>query len=38
MQIIGAADELINSIDIDELAKYFSVKSDPDDDGAEVNI
>ncbi|XP_011076155.1 tripeptidyl-peptidase 2 isoform X2 [Sesamum indicum] len=34
-EIIGAADEVIGSIDTDELAKYFSLKSDPEDEGAE---
>ncbi|KAK4384978.1 Tripeptidyl-peptidase 2 [Sesamum angolense] len=34
-EIIGAADEVIGSIDTDELAKYFSVKSDLEDEGAE---
>lgn len=38
LQIVGAADEVIGSIDTDELAKYFSLKSDPDDEGAEVSI
>ncbi|GMP47224.1 hypothetical protein CsSME_00015081 [Camellia sinensis var. sinensis] len=30
-----AADEVIGSVDTDELAKYFSFKSDPEDEGAE---
>ncbi|KAK6155687.1 hypothetical protein DH2020_009935 [Rehmannia glutinosa] len=30
-----AADEVIESIDTEELAKYLSLKSDPDDEGAE---
>ncbi|KAG8381312.1 hypothetical protein BUALT_Bualt06G0109300 [Buddleja alternifolia] len=34
-EIIGAAKEVIESVDMDELAKYFSQKSDPEDDGAE---
>ncbi|CAK9160937.1 unnamed protein product [Ilex paraguariensis] len=34
-EIIGAADEVVDSIDQDELAKYFSLKSDPEDEGAE---
>ncbi|XP_073032784.1 LOW QUALITY PROTEIN: tripeptidyl-peptidase 2 [Primulina eburnea] len=34
-EIISEADELIDSVDADELMKYFSVKSDPDDEGAE---
>ncbi|CAL5327911.1 unnamed protein product [Camellia sinensis] len=34
-EIIDAADEVIDSVDTDELAKYFSFKSDPEDEGAE---
>ncbi|THG07936.1 hypothetical protein TEA_023335 [Camellia sinensis var. sinensis] len=34
-EIIDAADEVIGSVDTDELAKYFSFKSDPEDEGAE---
>ncbi|KAK9121596.1 hypothetical protein Syun_019213 [Stephania yunnanensis] len=34
-QVIHAANEVIDSIDKDELAKYFSLKSDPEDDEAE---
>ncbi|KAL7107112.1 hypothetical protein ACP275_06G033500 [Erythranthe tilingii] len=34
-EIVGAADEVIESIDTDELAKYFSIKSDPEEEGAE---
>ncbi|KAK6155694.1 hypothetical protein DH2020_009942 [Rehmannia glutinosa] len=34
-EIISAADEVIESIDTEELAKYLSLKSDPDDEGAE---
>ncbi|CAL5362792.1 unnamed protein product [Camellia sinensis] len=33
--IIEAADEVIGGVDTDELAKYFSFKSDPEDEGAE---
>ncbi|KAG8652896.1 tripeptidyl-peptidase 2 isoform X2 [Manihot esculenta] len=33
--IIRAANEVIDSIDRDELAKYFSLKSDPEDEEAE---
>lgn len=36
LQIIGASDEVIDSIDRDELARYYSLKSDPEDEGAEV--
>lgn len=36
MQVIDAANEVIDSIDRDELAKFFSLKSDPDDEEAEV--
>ncbi|KAI7979546.1 Tripeptidyl-peptidase 2, partial [Camellia lanceoleosa] len=35
VMIIEAADEVIGSVDTDELAKYFSFKSDPEDEGAE---
>lgn len=38
LQIIDAADEVVDSVDKDELAKYFSVKNDPEDEGAEVRI
>ncbi|KAJ8437226.1 hypothetical protein Cgig2_012495 [Carnegiea gigantea] len=34
-EVIGAADEVIDSIDRDELAKYLSQKSVPDDEGEE---
>ncbi|XAR53659.1 Tripeptidyl-peptidase II [Bertholletia excelsa] len=34
-EIINAADEVINSIDRDELAKYFALKNDPEDEEAE---
>ncbi|KAE9464869.1 hypothetical protein C3L33_03223, partial [Rhododendron williamsianum] len=34
-EIIDAADEVADSVDKDELAKYFSVKSDPEDEGGE---
>ncbi|XP_010255392.1 PREDICTED: tripeptidyl-peptidase 2 [Nelumbo nucifera] len=34
-EVIHAANDVINSIDKDDLAKYFSVKSDPEDDEAE---
>ncbi|KAI7978874.1 Tripeptidyl-peptidase 2 [Camellia lanceoleosa] len=33
VMIIEAADEVIGSVDTDELAKYFSFKSDPEDEG-----
>lgn len=36
-QIINAANEVIDSIDKEELAKYFSVKFDPEEDEAEVD-
>lgn len=35
-QVIDAADEVIDSIDRDELAKYLSQKSVPEDDEEEV--
>ncbi|KAJ7974178.1 tripeptidyl-peptidase 2-like [Quillaja saponaria] len=34
-EVISAANEVIDSIDREELAKFFSLKSDPEDDGAE---
>lgn len=37
MQIIAAANEVIESIDTEQLAKSFSLKSDPDDEDAEVS-
>ncbi|XVF50835.1 hypothetical protein PTKIN_Ptkin04bG0135800 [Pterospermum kingtungense] len=36
-EVIDAADEVIESIDRDELAKFFSLKSDPEDEDAEKN-
>ena len=36
--MIAAADDIIDSIDKDELAKYFCLKSEPEDEGAEVSI
>lgn len=36
LQVIDAANEVVGSIDRDELAKYFSLKSDPEDEEAEV--
>lgn len=38
MQIVAAANEVIGSIDTEQLAKYLSLKSDPEDEGAEVSI
>lgn len=38
MQIIAAANEVIESIDTEQLAKYLSLRSDPEDDGAEVSL
>lgn len=35
-EIIDAADEVVGSIDRDELAKYFALKSDPEEEGAET--
>ncbi|XP_027110305.2 tripeptidyl-peptidase 2 isoform X1 [Coffea arabica] len=35
LQMIAAADDIIDSIDKDELAKYFCLKSEPEDEGAE---
>ncbi|KAL8148295.1 hypothetical protein AgCh_005606 [Apium graveolens] len=34
-EIVTSAEEVIDSINRDELARYFSLKSDPDDEGAE---
>ncbi|GAB4858273.1 tripeptidyl-peptidase II Tpp2 [Ancistrocladus abbreviatus] len=34
-QVINAANEVVDSVDRDELAKYLSQKSDPEDDEAE---
>ncbi|KAG4118359.1 hypothetical protein ERO13_D11G009700v2 [Gossypium hirsutum] len=36
-KIISAADEVIDSIDADELAKLFSLKADPEDEDSEKN-
>ena len=38
LQIIEAADEVVDSVDTDELMKYFAFKNDPEDEGAEVCI
>ncbi|XP_050154207.1 tripeptidyl-peptidase 2-like [Malus sylvestris] len=34
-EVIDAANEVVDSVDIDELAKCFALKSDPDDEEAE---
>lgn len=34
-EVVNAADEVIDSVNREELAKYFSQKSDPEDDSAE---
>ena len=34
--MVGAANEVINSIDREELAKFFALKNDPEDEEAEV--
>lgn len=36
LQVIDAANEVVDSIDRDELAKFFSLRSDPEDEEAEV--
>lgn len=36
VQVIKAANEVVDSIDTDELAKYLAIKSDPEDEEAEV--
>lgn len=38
MQVINAANEVVDSIDKEELAKFFALKSDPEDEEAEVCI
>lgn len=38
LQIISAADEVVASIDRDELAKYFALRSDPEDEATEVSV
>lgn len=38
LQIISVADEVIASIDRDELAKYFALRSDPEDEATEVSV
>jgi hypothetical protein len=38
LQILDAANEVIDSIDREELAKIFALKNDPDDEEAEVLI
>lgn len=38
MQIIDAANEVIDSIDREELAKFFALKNDPEEEEAEVLI
>ncbi|XP_047329580.1 tripeptidyl-peptidase 2 isoform X2 [Impatiens glandulifera] len=34
-EVIGATNEIIDSVDLEELSKYFALRSDPEDDGAE---
>ncbi|KRH38464.1 hypothetical protein GLYMA_09G137200v4 [Glycine max] len=34
-EVVGAANEVINSIDREELAKFFALKNDPEDEEAE---
>lgn len=34
-EIISAADEVVDSVDVEELAKFFSLRSDPEDEAAE---
>lgn len=36
VQVIAAADEVVGSIDKEELAKYLSLNSDPEDEEAQV--
>lgn len=36
-QVTGAADEVVESIDSDELAKFFALKCDAEDEAAEVS-
>lgn len=36
LQVIDAANEVVDSIDRDELAKFFSLRTDPEDEEAEV--
>ena len=38
LQVIDAADEIVKSIDREDLAKFLSLKSDPEDEEAEVDI
>lgn len=38
LQVIAAADEVIDSIDREELAKCLSLKPDPDDEEAQVML
>lgn len=38
LQIISAADEVIASIDRDELAKCCALRSDPEDEATEVSV
>jgi predicted ATP-grasp superfamily ATP-dependent carboligase len=38
VQVIDAANDVIESIDREELAKFFALKNDPEDDDAEVLI
>lgn len=38
MQVIDAANEVIDSIDREELARFFALKNDPEDEDAEVLI
>lgn len=38
LQIISAVDEVVASIDRDELAKYCALRSDPEDEATEVSV
>lgn len=38
MQVIDAANDVIDSINREELAMFFALKNDPEDDEAEVLI
>lgn len=38
LQIISAADEVVASIDRDELARYCALRSDPEDEATEVSV
>lgn len=38
MQVIAASNDVVDSIDKEELANFFALKTDPEDEEAEVCV